>query len=992
LPISGPITIAIDSEFHGVETITIQAAVRLGAGTVVAQIYRASGIPEPSEDIDWEAYFPSDPEHYGRYFERLIVRPIRPITPDLSPGDLVRDLLDLAGAEIIPRDRGLPMVEGYGSDDPDRPGNLCWNQRAECWIAPKLSLSVVGHFLPADFFRAWGRDFLAALAKPAGRRATTIGIQARRLLTFVDSGSRRTDPILEFVRLPGGRLFAIHVTMRDTMLPFGPASLDAHSRTFLKLGKSGALTEADKREMRRAFHEKTRDAYGYALVDPVNTLLIHEQMQERDREIYRSFGMPEEAIPPLRSTLGSRVADFLVRVTARDAAGGSLKLASQRSLKALMAEGGVGHFERYPEISRYGRQTGEVHGGLLFSRTPTRFWHEAPGMLRDVDMAGCYNNIVARLHVYWGRPVIFEPGSHTITLREAVELVNRQAAPDAWTIRVTGDIVAGDNTLIPSTEDALTARNFRARQRARRRAAVRGFGFDRAPEMPKTRGTGKSCLYTRSIQSGIVSHPTWLMVQAQPPALRAEYERLNVESIIFYPKEMAARSGPEFDELVARYADEDLPWASVLDPDGLRIITTETIDASFVTLRFPIGDYARRIGEHRREARQVEGKGSGADTAWKVHANCMYGVLACEQLPTSNHIASNWVTAHARAEAFAMIQALNGFQVITDGCTYRRDQIPACTYAECLAVCPDYAVRRAESDSGIPFLDPAAIPDDDALFSAWYHDHVRRFYGVGGPEYEAFFATHDLEHKKTSISQSAAFDALATDGCGNYLKATRNDQGGWRVEDMAARSYGRESKPLLQDWIVKTYATDRVDGPPPVTEDTILLKYKEAGQKARAALEAGIPEVLYPLGMEFSKIGNYKAIKPSAFLFQTPEQRRTILKQIKKFENRTGCGLEAIALRRTYRGRREGSMTDIADEVYHLIREGGNDLTKGLNLNRRSPRLTRLGEARLAAIQQRKGAAQEALFAAIDVRRLDREALATGLVVSRKDQVVVQPD
>ena len=35
------------------------------------------------------------------------------------------------------------------------------------------------------------------------------------------------------------------------------------------------------------------------------------------------------------------------------------------------------------------------------------------------------------------------------------------------------------------------------------------------------------------------------------------------------------------------------------------------------------------------------------------------------------------VTATARALAWALQLSLNGFQVITDGCTYRRDQVPA---------------------------------------------------------------------------------------------------------------------------------------------------------------------------------------------------------------------------------------------------------------------------------------------------------------------------
>src|SRR5262249_20807775 len=160
-----------------------------------------------------------------------------------------------------------------------------------------------------------------------------------------------------------------------------------------------------------------------------------------------------------------------------------------------------------------------------------------------------------------------------------------------------------------------------------------------------------------------------------------------------------------------------------------------------------VGDYARRIGANRKEAQEREGKGSGSDLAWKVHANSMYGVLCCSHLSANNFVAGNVITAQARAEAFALSQALNAIQTITDGCTYRLDQIPACTYEECLRIRPDYSIRRAEDGDGIPFLDPATIPQDNAGFTAWYRGHVKRFFGVTSPDYDGLFDTHDLEHK-----------------------------------------------------------------------------------------------------------------------------------------------------------------------------------------------------------------------------------------------------
>jgi hypothetical protein len=162
------------------------------------------------------------------------------------------------------------------------------------------------------------------------------------------------------------------------------------------------------------------------------------------------------------------------------------------------------------------------------------------------------------------------------------------------------------------------------------------------------------------------------------------------------------------------------------------LVKREKIDHEYVALKYPIGVFAQKIGEFRKQAQQQEGKKSGAHYAWKVHANTMYGVLASSYLVTNNFVAANQITAWARAEAFALSQSLNAIQTITDGCTYRLDQIPACTYAECLKIKPDYPIRRTEVGDGIPFVDPKTIPQDDTGFTQWYRQHVQRFFGVPG--------------------------------------------------------------------------------------------------------------------------------------------------------------------------------------------------------------------------------------------------------------------
>lgn len=114
--------------------------------------------------------------------------------------------------------------------------------------------------------------------------------------------------------------------------PFGPGSLDSHCQTFLGIRKSEAITQEDKSHMRRTFCEKSNDAYGYALTDPVNTLLVWEQMQQCHVQVYQGFGFSPNDTPPMRGTLGAGVSDLVTR-TAQQSTVNSQKLESGRSCR-----------------------------------------------------------------------------------------------------------------------------------------------------------------------------------------------------------------------------------------------------------------------------------------------------------------------------------------------------------------------------------------------------------------------------------------------------------------------------------------------------------------------------------------------------------------------------------------------------------------------------------------------------------------------------------
>jgi hypothetical protein len=976
----GPVRIACDTEFEGLHTLSIQFATRVGRDLIV-QVYHSPAIPSPPAGFDLDDFLP---DSVRQRFDRVVLRPVKKIERRLSPVRALADLLDLRGLQPMAKQNGDPLKNRNQLSDP-------------------VLLLLIGHFWPADFFRVFGERFYASLVQ------SQVSVQSRKLLKYRDQApgaNRYHDPILEYVR-DGYTVHPVKVRTFDTFLAFGPASLDAHARTFLGVSKSSDITKEEKGHMRDTFGRRPREAYGYALLDAVLTLLVEERMREEDRKMYGALGLEASKVPPLQATLGSRVSEMLTKAIANDTAVGSVLLSAKGTalknggvgavslcrVKNLLEKGSRDHITS-ENLSKFGKQTGDTHGGLLFSRSPTKLFHEGPGQFRDVDLSGCYASIIGGMNLYLGRPLIHEPGPGKVRLKDAIAFVREHAAGnDAWIIKVSGPLTRMPNVLVPSTNEALTHANYQS-QAARKRASARrsGFVFDQLDEARKK--PGNATLFTDVIEAGVVAWPTWLIIQALPEAMRQEHEDLEVETILFYPEKMVARTGPEYDALVENYAQAVAPWTETIDLGRMERTIIERVDSDYVGLRFPLGELVKKVSQFRKEAKEKHGKGSGAELAWKVHANSTYGVLASPYLMTNNVVCANIITATARALAYAMQMSLNGFQVITDGCTYRRDQVPAGTFSECLNLSGEYPIRRVEN--GLAFVLADTIPDDDKQFTSWYRQHVQRFFGVSGPDYDQLFGIHELEHKQCGEPAQAAFDGLCCDGSANYLKLMHHDKE-WKIVDFKARSYKKEEKDLLGPWIVKTYREDDYQGPPPITESTSLLSYKDAGRIGRKALEAleeaRTPQereeapvlVAFPLGLAQTKVQAYKIFKPSTFLYRTPAQRAKTIKAMQKFSEAHACGLEVLSLRRSQGARRKGSLVDIAEDIYQYVRSGRDNLTRELNLTRSFKELDSVQKSHFQVIQGRKHAARLKLYRDINSHNLDEDASLTGLYVQKRD-------
>jgi hypothetical protein len=293
-PLPEAVIVAIDSEYQGTQTLSVQTAARVEEHTLAVQVYRSTTIPDLPPDFDLDKYLPTTPEKYGRYCQKVIPRPMKVLTPDLSPARMILDLYELNEIQVRSRLQGLSKDGQIDPFSEWQPANAKWNERANRFDLPAITLVIVGHFLRADFFRIFGRGFLATLRPHPFQKRSDVVVRSRKLIAFVEQTRKRTihDPILEYL-VAGDNAYALRVKMRDTTLPYGKGRLEDHSQTFVGIGKSETLSEEDKKHMSETFRKRPTDTYGYAMVDAVNTLLVYEAMVAKDREISRAFGLPE---------------------------------------------------------------------------------------------------------------------------------------------------------------------------------------------------------------------------------------------------------------------------------------------------------------------------------------------------------------------------------------------------------------------------------------------------------------------------------------------------------------------------------------------------------------------------------------------------------------------------------------------------------------------------------------------------------------------------
>lgn len=753
--------------------------------------------------------------------------------------------------------------------------NLCYHRDSKAKesypiIQPvKTNITNEFFFAPADLFKTWGQNHQSLILNS--------DLQQYRSL-------RVGKPISQYL-LVDGKLNQFDMIIRDSMYRFPPRnkSLAGQSKTFA-LEKSkidiktkdiaiqmGLKNESEIMENMTLFRQHFRDLFlKYNAQDIFTSHELSETQQKFYDIILESFNI--ESIP-VADTTGSNVAKFIKAAIFQHFDILEEDKESKKILQSCFSLTRIQNLQETP-LNDFGIQPFMTVGGLLFTRmVRTPF---IQGWLGDADLQSCYATAMSNMNIYLGQPMVltFKHKKYKPTLREAIECVRLHNAPnDAWFVRVTGELKEAINTLIPS--------DLRFKPQSQKIPTLKDLSDTRqsiekfnAYKTNKPQAT--STILTKEIKFGLINNDLLECLKLLPESWYKEFENLLCDAIVYIPGDLIADDIEEYLDIVANLPDEEkVERFNVKEgtkgADGQRYKNN-------AVLRFPVCEYWQQLKTKRGEFKKAK---NPVQEVYKLFQNSGYGVMACLHLATNNLIASNMITAYARANAWLMTNFLNGFAPITDGTSYSWEHIAiGYKFRQILANNPEYLIHFDNNiKSGLTH---------DCFNQKWidaeFKTEMAKFYDLDPNHYLIQRFSYELKTEKFKTKngeeiETSLFTRYHNTNAGNYVKGIEGasiliDDTEYdferQEEYVKARSFQGDNPELLNWYLQSLYKYEQ----PFIYSENKVIKFGDGNALAIKFLKEGIDKIAHPMGFSTTGYKMMKLVSRSQFLFQTEKQLR----------------------------------------------------------------------------------------------------------------------
>lgn len=736
---------------------------------------------------------------------------------------------------------------------------------------PQLIVEYEAFFSDVDLFKTIGKYWHHILLE--------ANLESRRIITTHNGLIKLSD----FPFYINDQPFEIGIKLRDAMnrLPVLSGKSLANQCKVLKAdiqkldietdelaAKIGLNSKDDiKRNMTVLRNNGFLEFLHYCAVDVFATHSLSFHHQKYLDDLRHSFGL--EPVP-IKDTTGSIVSRFLIDLQHQHFNPSKTKELS-KLINKKRRQSNCDKLQNL-ELNNFGIQPFRTVGGLLYSRT-TRFPY-LKGYFGDLDQKSCYATALSHLNIYLGQPIIstFKSKKSKPSFREVLQFVRNNCPRDAWFVRVSGQLNHAINTLILSDLD------FQPKKKKFKTI------FDLNPNRKsinlfnafKTNNPeASSTILTKQIKFGLINADLMDMIATLPDRWIDEYLDLKVDCLVFVPNELICNSAKELLEKIDNYPDEET--LEKFDPKtGLKDIQSQ-YSQNNLCLCFPIQDYYRLLKTQRELFKTAD---NPIQEVYKIFLNSGYGAIACEFLAVNNLLAANQVTASARATAWMMINALNGFQVITDGSTFSWKHIPlGLKFKDLITNNPDYLLD----------FDPNLKSNFDLKHAnqEWidrhFKEHLFDFYDIDHNHIPANRFNFELKDEKFTDRngievKTTLFTEFANTGSGNYAKGLGNcilwiegydykfDE---QFKKVKARSFKGNDRSLL-NWYINCLENEYTQ--PFIYHESQIIKFGEANKIAIQFLESGIEEITHPTGFSKETFKIMKLVTRSQFLFQNEKQ------------------------------------------------------------------------------------------------------------------------
>jgi len=296
---------------------------------------------------------------------------------------------------------------------------------------------------------------------------------------------------------------------------------------------------------------------------------------------------------------------------------------------------------------------GMVDGGRTKNERPQVPICHHKGALVDIDIKGCYANIISQLNYPIGVPVILDyekieientatDKSRRLTLDAFLKTYQAELVPGLWYARIS---TAEDSKTLSFCQDLIYSKF-----------------MNKTAGNPKpdkdTNNKGDFFLQLKQIEKGCLTHDL-LQILKQCATAKEWSElrtKIKVDAAMFYPKSQHCQT---FEQWAEEHDQTIENKRSIEGKKWLAIPIGEAWVNDLISLR---QDYKKKGNDP-------------AQKFVKLLLNTIYGSMASQHFNISNVIVANNITARARATIWLLAKSLGLFQTITDGGSFNAKAI-----------------------------------------------------------------------------------------------------------------------------------------------------------------------------------------------------------------------------------------------------------------------------------------------------------------------------